>query len=353
VKPQWTFTPAGKPVATAPVSAGGMTFVAGSDGAVRALDAASGKPQWTAYTGGMIKYPPVVSQGRVYVGSGDGHVYCLEAATGKSLWKFRAAPAHRLIPVFGSLLSTWPVGSGVLVDKGVVYAAAGNANFDGTHVYALDAITGKIVWQNNTSGHLLDEDSSGAGVQGHLLLHGKKLYLAGGNHTGVVSYDLASGSCKKVGQGVGKDLYLLADQVHASGLPLYFRPEDSHLIERAGFVTPAGLVAIYQDRVGLADPTGDPKGKLQAIWTAKPFEENNAVAVTKNAVLVAGIDRKETPDGYQITAGLCALNLKDGKVLWQHLLPGEPCAWGIAIDKNGGILVSMQDGRVMCFAAQK
>ena len=65
---------------------------------------------------------------------------------------FRAAPLERKIPVYGSLSSTWPVGGGVLVEDGVAYAAAGMANYDGTHVYALDAATGKIRWQNNTSG---------------------------------------------------------------------------------------------------------------------------------------------------------------------------------------------------------
>ena len=40
-----------------------------------------------------------------------------------AIWRFRAAPAERFIPVYGSLSSTWPIGSGVLVEKGVVYAA--------------------------------------------------------------------------------------------------------------------------------------------------------------------------------------------------------------------------------------
>src|SRR5207244_5017764 len=60
-----------------------------------------------------------------YVGSGDGWIYCLEAATGKTQWRFRAAPVERTMPVYGSLSSTWPVGSGVLVEGGVAFAAAG------------------------------------------------------------------------------------------------------------------------------------------------------------------------------------------------------------------------------------
>lgn len=64
----------------------------------------------------------------MYVGSADGHVYAFEAAMGRLLWEFRAAPPHRWIPVFGKLSSTWPVAGGVIVDKGIVYAAAGKAS---------------------------------------------------------------------------------------------------------------------------------------------------------------------------------------------------------------------------------
>jgi outer membrane protein assembly factor BamB len=59
-------------------------------------------------------------------GLADGFVYATEAATGRPLWRFRAAPAERKIPVYGSLSSTWPVAGGVLVEKGVAYAAAGH-----------------------------------------------------------------------------------------------------------------------------------------------------------------------------------------------------------------------------------
>ena len=52
-------------------------------------------------------------------------MYAFEAVTGRQLWRFRAAPAERRIHVHGRLLSNWPVGSGVLVEGGVVYAATG------------------------------------------------------------------------------------------------------------------------------------------------------------------------------------------------------------------------------------
>ena len=164
----WTYQPRASLPATAPTAAGGMVFAGSHDGAVRALAADTGEVRWTAYTGGPISYPPTLWQGRALVGSGDGWIYCFEAATGRQLWRFRAAPAERFIPVYGSLRSTWPVASGVLVADGVAYAAAGIANHDGTHVVALDAETGKLRWHNRTSGALHPQTGSGVSVNGAL-----------------------------------------------------------------------------------------------------------------------------------------------------------------------------------------
>ncbi|MCB1126989.1 MAG: PQQ-binding-like beta-propeller repeat protein, partial [Verrucomicrobiae bacterium] len=180
---------------TAPTTAGGLAFVGGSDGSVQALDVRSGKLAWRVLTGGAVNYPPTLAGGRAYVGSGDGSVYCLEAKTGRELWRFRVAPAERVIPVYGSLRSTWPVGSGVLVEDGVAYAAAGIVNYDGTHVVALDAETGALKWHNGMSGHLDPEARSGVSVQGHLLMVGDRLHLAGGNAVSPAVYDAASGRC--------------------------------------------------------------------------------------------------------------------------------------------------------------
>ncbi|MHC4355934.1 MAG: outer membrane protein assembly factor BamB family protein, partial [Planctomycetota bacterium] len=114
----WRFDPKTKvpypaPPATAPVAAGGLVFTGGPDGIVRALDAASGKLQWKAYTGGAVRIAPTIWKGRAFVGSADGWVYAFEARRGRLLWRFRAAPAERKIPVYGGLSSTWPAAAGV------------------------------------------------------------------------------------------------------------------------------------------------------------------------------------------------------------------------------------------------
>jgi outer membrane protein assembly factor BamB len=361
---KWTFKPAAPNTCTAPVTVGDLVFVGGSDGVVRALDAANGKPKWTAYTGGAIRAAPSIAEGRTLVGSADGWIYAFEATSGRLLWRFRAAPVERKIPVYGSLASTWPVAAGVLVDNGVAHAAAGIANYDGTHVYALDAATGKIRWQSNTSGVTEGGQGFGASVQGDLLLDGGKLYLAGGNRVPLASYDVASGAFQPVRPAAlsfakdprgprGPSLFLRGDgKVAVSGtFPLYTRPEDTHYIDQAELPCPPATLAVITGGLGLVLPAQGEGAKEKPVWAARPFQENVAVAVAKNAILVAGTDRRagKPQASPEESYGLTALDIRSGKALWKHPLPAGPVRWGVAIDRSGRALVSLRDGRVVCF----
>ena len=89
-------------------------------------------------------------------------------------------------------------------------------------------------------------------------------------------------------------------------------------------------------------------------WTGRPFPENVAVAVARNAVVVAGTSRRfERPDAPPAeTYGIAALSLDDGRPMWRHPLPAGPVSWGVAIDGEGRILVALRDGRVVCFGPE-
>ncbi|MHC4395551.1 MAG: outer membrane protein assembly factor BamB family protein [Planctomycetota bacterium] len=379
-KVQWRFNPKANFVPTAPVTAGGLIFVGGSDGIVRAFDAATGKTQWTAYTGGAIVFPPTIWKGRALVSSADGWVYALEAKTGRRLWRFRAAPQERKIPVYGSLMSTWPAASGVLVEDGVAYAAAGIVNYDGTYVYALDAESGRIKWQNNTSGHLDDQAHSGVSVQGHLLLHDDKLYMAGGTSVSPAVYDIKDGKClndpallRQLTRNNlftslcprGRELFLVGDKVGVSGRPFYAHPDydvyDASVDNKMLHASSGGRDIVWlnnqkimcfaplsKQALNKTMPEPSSVGNSVSIWpkldnfTDKPLweyvcENSVAVAVSKNAVVV--LKQKE----------LVALDMQDGKVLWTAWIPQEPVPWGLAVDCDGRVIVTIKDGRVMCF----
>jgi outer membrane protein assembly factor BamB len=298
---------------TAPVAAGGMVFVAGGDGIVRAVDAATGQPRWTAYVGGTVRFPPTIADGRALVGSSDGWVYAFEAATGRLLWRFRAAPAERRIPVYEALLSTWPVASGVLVDGGTAYFAAGITDYDGTHLYAVDTATGKIRWQNNKAGHLDPVSRRGVACQGELLLNQGTLYIAGGNSVGPAAFDAATGKCltsPPAGQGGaaprGRELNLVNGKVAVSGQPLYSKP---------GFP--------------VFDPTAE--------WT-------DPVVVAKNAKLSFVRGKGDGGPAWMVRAQ----RLADGTELWSQPLAAEPVRWGIAVDAQGRVIVALRNGQVRC-----
>jgi outer membrane protein assembly factor BamB len=364
VQQRWTYQPRASFPATAPTAAGGMVFAGGHDGAVRALAADTGEVRWTAYTGGPVTYPPTLWQDRALVGSGDGWIYCFEAATGRRLWRFRAAPAERVIPVYGALRSTWPVASGVLVEDGVAYAAAGIANHDGTHVFALDAETGKLRWHNRTSGALHPQTNSGVSVNGHLLLHDKRLYLAGGNLVPVASYDVADGKCLNDTQSpnshtqftAGADLFLVGERVVSGGPPLYSARGDYRMVNQATLQTPVGDVSLaygpHDGRVAFFGPQTQPTTGPKPLWQATPVNRICGVAVTPQAVVIVGL-RDPTQPGELPRAALVALNAKDGQPLWRQPLPATPVPWGVLVDRAGRVVVSLQDGRLVCFSAAR
>jgi len=374
----WRFEPGVKltvaALPTAPVAAGGLVFTGGPDGIVRALDAATGTLRWKAYTGGAVRIPPTIWKGRAFVGSGDGYVYAFEAQTGRLLWRFRAAPAQRMMPVYGLLSSTWPAASGVLVEDGVAYAAAGIANFDGTYVYALDAATGKIKWQNNTSGHLDPQARTGVSVQGHLLLAGDKLYMAGGTSISPAVYDIADGkclndpaplaTCRSVSPR-GWELSLLGDQVVACGKPYYAHPQydvfDNTAFNKIFFASTGGRDIVWVsnqsgkqvlcfdriDKESLKKKMAQPGNRFNLDWKRlsiqdKPSwtydcKDSVAFAACSNAVVVAG------------KSEIVALNLKDGTILWSDALPSACVPWGLAVDRDGRAVVTLEDGQVLCF----
>jgi outer membrane protein assembly factor BamB len=366
----WQTVPSAELTPTAPTVVGGLVFVSGSDGVVRALDAANGNALWTSYTGSGVRFPPTISKGRAYVGSGDGWVYCFEARTGRQLWRFRAAPIERRIPVYGQVLSTWPAASGVLVQDGVAYAAAGIVNYDGTHVYALDAATGKIKWQNNSSGHLDPAALAGVSVQGNMILHEGKLWLAGGNVVSPGVYDISDGRClndvsavhRVVNNNVpasesprGSELYLVANRVMVSDQPFYAHPKyrvyDASVQNKTWLSSMADRDFVWVNNAKVMcyprveekraerflASWGRPQVQgLNPRWEAE-CKDSVAVALCKNALVIAR------------PSELAAFNLDNGRPLWVHMLPGVPVPWGLAVDRAGRVIVALEGGQVLCY----
>ncbi len=361
---------------TAPVIVDGIAFYSGSDGIVRAINSQTGKVLWKAYTGGAVRMAPTVWQNQLFVGSGDGWVYNFDARSGDLIWRFRVAPEERKIPIYGSLVSTWPAASGILVEDGIVYVAAGIVNYDGTHVYALDAVTGEIKWQNNSSGHLDKEAHTGVSVQGHLLLNDGKLYMPGGTSVSPAIYDASNGKCLNDPEPLkkcestdprGSELFKIGDKIVVSGKPFYSDPHNSvydesvkakMLIASVGkkdiLWTNNRLVSCYpQINKNLlnnsVNDNSDISGRIpvwghldisgKPIWEF-PCENSIAIAVCNDAVVIA------------LETEIQVINLTDGKLRWSQPLESPPVPWGLAVGRDGRIIVSLENGTVVCFGGE-
>jgi outer membrane protein assembly factor BamB len=211
-------------------------------------------------------------------------------------------------------LATWPVASGVLVDEGTAYFAAGITDYGGTYLYAIDAATGRIRWQNNQAGRLDAVSKRGVACQGELLKCGDRLYLAGGNAVSPGIFNIADGRClngppTSAGSTAarGCELRLAGGKVIVSGQTFYSRPDmpfyDDSLRWQPDVVTARNASLAYVQGKGKKDPA----------WR------------------------------------LVARGTKDGRPLWEVPLPGEPVRWGVAVDAEGRVVVALRNGHIVCF----
>jgi outer membrane protein assembly factor BamB len=449
---KWESEPRNPVTPTGPTAAGGLIFVGGDDGKVRAIAADTGEMRWCFMTAGPIRVPPTIWNGRAYVGSGDGFVYCLEAATGRQLWRFRAAPVERRIMVYERLCSNWPVNTGVLVEDGIAYVGAGLIDTDGTYVYALDAATGEIKWQNNSSGHLNREVRKGISAHGHLAIAGGKLWMAGGNVVSPAKYSLKTGDCLCT-QPVagppqtnrGEEVAVLNGKYMLTGGRLMFSAfenvvdpgyfelirtdvttESTNLI--AGKIPPAweDKTFVYvngrRSKIRCCDVNDIEKafGKrreaeaaIKKRWVANlPWMlDTVSLAVARNAVVAVcetvgaqqaasskSASDKATPERPAIRRAalerstpapaperpgapgrllatrpalqrpalqrpaaqggasrwaVVMLDPKDGEVLWREALPSRPLTGGLLVDRDGQVIVVLENGKVISFGREK
>ncbi|UCE47416.1 MAG: PQQ-binding-like beta-propeller repeat protein, partial [Phycisphaerales bacterium] len=148
---------------------------------VYSIDAANGKIRWAFFTQGPVRFAPTVYDGRVYVGSDDGHVYCLDTKDGSLIWKYRTGPSDEKVIGNGRMISLWPVRTGVLVDDGIVYFAAGVFPYEGLYICALKAKDGSVVWKNDTIGDRAHElNYGGISPHGYLLASREVIYVPSG-----------------------------------------------------------------------------------------------------------------------------------------------------------------------------
>ena len=274
----------------------------------------NGQKAWSYPTGGKIFAAPTFWNGRLYAGSSDGYVYALDAETGALLWRFRAAPQERNIMVYGHLSSTWPVNAGILVNEGIAYFAAGIVDRDGTHVFALDATTGKIRWHNNSCGWVDKENRKGVSAQGCMTIQNNRLYLAGGNAVSPACFDLKTGELIYSGYQSysayapirrGRDMVAFGDSFLLAGGPLMYSPLSEENPIRLGKGKSIAFVKVREDGTILY-----PEVELSATFHAPVWDEGLFVVEFKDKK-----DRRIVAYAPQAVKDLVSLIVEENKII--------------------------------------
>ena len=136
----------------APTIADGKVYIvdhAGSQDNVRAIDLATGTDVWTfsypdaaKFRNGFTHGAPAIADGRVYTFSKLGKVHCLDAKTGKLIW------TRDGVAEFAGRRPEWDFAASPVVADGKLFLIPGGI---GAAVVALDAATGKTLWQEGNS----------------------------------------------------------------------------------------------------------------------------------------------------------------------------------------------------------
>jgi outer membrane protein assembly factor BamB len=126
----WVY-PTEQPLGHSPTISNGVAYVGGLDHKLHAVNAQTGQGLWTYTAGAGFQTNPLVVNGIVYAGNRDGAFYAIYAEganAGQLAWKYQ---------------TDGPILYSAAYKDGVVFFASNDS-----HAYALDALTGQLVWKS-------------------------------------------------------------------------------------------------------------------------------------------------------------------------------------------------------------
>ncbi|MDP6763928.1 MAG: PQQ-binding-like beta-propeller repeat protein [Planctomycetota bacterium] len=364
----WTFVPDHAPAPAWPnlarmrfdrahhvaVAEGIVVFGGSVDGRVVALDAADGRPRWTAFCEGPVRFAPAIAEGLALVASDDGFLRAFDLRSGEIRWQRRGGPDGRRVLGNGRVISRWPARGGPVVRDGVVYFTAGIWPSDGVFVLALEVATGRTLWVEDESGALRmaqphggAEAESGVAAQGHLVATGERLLVPTGRAV-PAAFARADGAF---------EYYHLQSQSPRGGTAtmasgkLFFnsgRFFDAKTGAAAGSAGSAGS-AVAGLPEGLV--TTSPKGLTLYRWRA--LEDGTRALRPALEVPAVTADRSLIVCGEEAFAGgaggVARVECDGGEVVWRASDMGAAVEGLAAAD--GRLFASLADGRLVAFAS--
>ena len=334
-----------------------LVFGSSSDGRVIAIDAATGDPRWTFFTGAPVRFAPALYKDRVYAVSDDGNLYCLAASDGTLKNKWRSGPSDAMILGNGRMVSRWTARGGPVVRDGVVYSAAGIWQSDGVYLSAIDAETHRQLWLNDTAGRIRMAQPHGGAVaesgvspQGYLVATADKLLVPTGRAV-PAAFNRADGTflyyhLQANGRTGGTRTMAVDDRFYSGGAA--FQTESGALIENMkpgnyaaspGAVvcgTTTGLRVLSLVEQTAPDRKGKPVKSLthKATWTIDGVDAGAGVIVSGDTIVCGG------------RTIVAAVDAGTKKVIWSNKVDGA--AYGLAV-AQGRLYVTTDRGTIYCF----
>ncbi|MGH9140323.1 MAG: PQQ-binding-like beta-propeller repeat protein [Vicinamibacterales bacterium] len=267
---------------------------------------------------------PTIAGGRLYVGSQNGTVYALDAVSGCVVWTFAAQGGVRTSVSIGRRTRSGPSGTR---QSGYAAYFADQKGF----VYALDAASGRQLWSRKVDDHPLVRLTGSPALSEDRLYVPTSSYEEGGKPPGYAC-------CTFRGSVVALDART-GDLIWKS----YTIPQEPRLLRE------------YADGTELRGPSGG------AIWSAPTID-------VKRGALYVGVGNTYSGAAQPTTDAVLALDLKTGKMRWaRQMAPSTPDVFGCTPgDVNCGeragpdfdfgaspILATLPGGRDLIVAGQK
>ena len=307
---------------------------------VTCMDAQTGQIRWQYPLRHSVRSSIAAEDGCIFAQDINGWLYAIDAATGKLVWEKDLEMDKQV-----------PLDNGLVTSDGVVYAGTGRS------LCAYQAKTGELIWQNKDwdTGH---GTSSTFSVNNGILVGqafweaayandartGQKLWSRGGYgfgssaamHGGLI-YSISNRSLFIVDAKTGKRLIQKTYDFELKNLSTPLVTNDEIIFGTAE----NGVVAV--DRNTLEVKWRFRTGRAM-IYTV-PTLGDPASPVEASPVLNGDIVYVGASDG-----ALYALNRKDGQLLWKHAM-GAPVLATVAVSGNA-LFVSDFSGNVYGFVSK-
>jgi outer membrane protein assembly factor BamB len=327
--PAWHQDLKSGPIVATPVTSGGRIVVAGSNGAVAALNAADGTALWTRALAEGVRATPTISNDRVVVSTMGGALYALGLSDGQVGWQRTFGGQNHSSPQLIAGSSVEP--------RDTVVVGAG---FPSQDVWRFDVATGEPLWQT-PKGAIPALVYSTAAVAGSRIVIG----MNGGRFQ---SFDLATGqpSWKLDASG---PVYLSSPLVVGDRVYAFPADQGVHLygVDATTGAPLAGFPVVIPDLAPV--PGTQPFGQGPAV--SSPMAAGGSIIVQVRRQSMVPSDRAYT---VYMREWVVAIDPAAAEVRWQYPLANLVvqntndvpelglCATPVAFSSPNGPLVAVQ-----------